>query len=87
MLQDFHFKIIYKVVAKHANMDALSKNPVGKYGTDEDFGSEIQDLDRMAQDVSMSSTIKGIETINNLFTMIEGDTTPNHTEVQVQKGK
>jgi hypothetical protein len=41
----------------------------------------------MAQDVSMSSTIKGIETINNLFTMIEGDTTPNHTEVQVQKGK
>lgn len=55
MLQDFHFKIIYKALAKHANVDALSKNPIGKYGVDEDFGSEIQDLDRMAQDVSMSS--------------------------------
>jgi len=41
----------------------------------------------MAQDVSMPSTVKGIETINNLFTMMEGDTTPNHIEVQVQNGK
>ncbi len=41
VLQDFYFKIIYKALAKHANVDALSKNPVGKYGVDEDFGSEI----------------------------------------------
>jgi hypothetical protein len=41
----------------------------------------------MAQDISMSSTTKGIETINNLFTVMEGDTTPNHTKVQAQKGK
>jgi len=41
MLQDFHFKIIYKAVAKHANVDALSKNQVGKYGAEENFRSEI----------------------------------------------
>jgi hypothetical protein len=41
----------------------------------------------MAQDVSMSSTTKGIETINNLFIVMEGDITPNHIKVQAQKGK
>jgi hypothetical protein len=30
MRQDFHFKIIHRVGDKHANVDALSKNPVGK---------------------------------------------------------
>jgi hypothetical protein len=29
----------------------------------------------MAQDVSMFSIVKGIESINNLFTMMEGDMT------------
>jgi hypothetical protein len=41
----------------------------------------------MAQDVSMSFITKGIETINNLFTMMEGDTTQDHTKVQAKKGK
>jgi len=41
----------------------------------------------MAQDVSMSSITKGIETINNLFTVMEGDKTPYHIKVQAQKGK
>jgi hypothetical protein len=41
MLQDFHFKIIHRVGAKHANVDALSRNPIGKYEADEDFGNEI----------------------------------------------
>jgi hypothetical protein len=35
----------------------------------------------------MPSTAKGIETINNLFTVMEGDTTPHHSKVQAQKGK
>ncbi len=49
MLQDFHFKIIHRAGAKHANVDVLSRNLVGKYGANENFGSKIQDLDRMAK--------------------------------------
>jgi hypothetical protein len=41
MLHDFHLKIIHKASAKHANVDALSRNPLSKYEVDEDFGSEI----------------------------------------------
>jgi len=29
MLQDFNFKILHKPGLKHANVDALSRNPVG----------------------------------------------------------
>jgi hypothetical protein len=35
----------------------------------------------------MSYTTKCSEIINNLFTMMEGDATPNHIEDQTQKGK
>jgi hypothetical protein len=28
MLQDFHFKIVHRVGSKHANVDALRKNPM-----------------------------------------------------------
>jgi hypothetical protein len=42
MLQDFNFKIIHKVGARHANVDALNRNPVGSHDEDEDFGVEIQ---------------------------------------------
>jgi hypothetical protein len=35
----------------------------------------------------MSSITKGSEIINNFLTMMERDATPNHTKVQIQKGK
>jgi hypothetical protein len=41
----------------------------------------------MAQDVSVSSTTKGIEIINNLFIVMEGDKTLDHIKVQAQMGK
>jgi hypothetical protein len=87
MLQEFHFKIIHRAKAKHANVDALSTNPIGRYEVDEDFGGEIQDLDGIARDVSMFPIAKGNETINNLFIMMEEDVTPYHTKGQVHKEK
>jgi hypothetical protein len=44
MFQDFHFKIIHWTGVKHFNVDVLSRNLVGRYKVDEDFGNEIQDL-------------------------------------------
>jgi hypothetical protein len=87
MLQDFHFKIIHRAKVEHANVDALSRNPIGRYEVDEDFGGEIKDLDGIAQGVSMFPIGKGNETIDNLFTMMEKDVTPYHTKGQVHKGK
>ncbi|CAM6020256.1 unnamed protein product [Sphagnum balticum] len=43
MLQDFNFKIVHKVRARRANVDALSCNPVDSHDEDEDFGMEIHD--------------------------------------------
>jgi hypothetical protein len=43
MLQDFNFKIVDKARARHANVDALSCNPIDSHDVDEDFGMEIQD--------------------------------------------
>ncbi len=43
MLQNFNFKIVHRVGARHANADALSHNPVGSHDENEDFGVEIQD--------------------------------------------
>jgi len=43
MLQDFNFKIVHKVGARHANADVLSRNPINSHDEDEDFGMEIQD--------------------------------------------
>jgi hypothetical protein len=43
MLQDFNFKIVHRGGLKHANVDALSRNPVGQAMDDEDFHQEIQD--------------------------------------------
>jgi len=44
MFQDFNFKIVHKVGTRHANVDALSCNPIGSHDEDEDedFGVEIQ---------------------------------------------
>ncbi len=44
MLQDFSFKILHRLGLKHANVDALSKNPVGQATDDDDFNEEIQDI-------------------------------------------
>ncbi len=86
MLQDFHFKIFHRVGAKHANIDALSRNLVGNYEVDEVFGNEIQDLDRLTLEISMSSIAQGGEAINNLFIVMEVDATLDHIEDQTQKG-
>jgi hypothetical protein len=43
LLQDFSFKIVHRPRLKHANVDALSRNPVGSADDDDDFGEGIQD--------------------------------------------
>jgi len=43
MLQDFSFKIVHWPSIRHANADALSRNPVGQAVDDDDFYQEIQD--------------------------------------------
>jgi hypothetical protein len=43
LLQDFSFKIVHGPGLKHANVDALSRNPVGSAADDDDFGEGIQD--------------------------------------------
>jgi hypothetical protein len=44
MLQDFSFKILHQPRMKHTNVDALSRNPMGKAADDDDFSEEIQDI-------------------------------------------
>jgi hypothetical protein len=80
MFQDFHFKIVHKAGVKHANVDALNINSIGKYEVDEDFGSEIHDLNMLTPKISMSSTSQGGKTINNIFIVMEVDATPDHIE-------
>ncbi len=43
LLQDFSFKIVHRPRLKHANVDALSRNPVGSAADDDNFGEGIQD--------------------------------------------
>jgi hypothetical protein len=43
MIQDFNFKIVHRAGVRHANADALSRNPVDSHDEDEDFGMEVQD--------------------------------------------
>jgi hypothetical protein len=44
LLQDFSFKILHRPGMKHANVDALSRNPVGEAKDDDDFCEEIRDI-------------------------------------------
>jgi hypothetical protein len=44
LLQDFDFKIVHQPGLRHTNVDALSRNPVGKASEDDDFNREIQDV-------------------------------------------
>jgi len=41
LLQDFNFKIVHRAGLRHANADALSRNPMGQAVDDEDFRQEI----------------------------------------------
>ncbi len=43
MLHDFSFKIVHRPGKRHANADALSRNPVGQAANDDDYRQEIQD--------------------------------------------
>jgi len=43
MLQDFSFKIVHRPGIRHANANALTRNPVGQVVDDDDFYQEIQD--------------------------------------------
>jgi hypothetical protein len=43
MFQNFNFKIVHKVAARHANANVLRCNPIDSHDEDEDFGMEIQD--------------------------------------------
>jgi hypothetical protein len=52
MLQDFNFKILHRLGLRHANADALSRNPVGQATDDDDFGEEIQDVGSSPTDTS-----------------------------------
>jgi hypothetical protein len=40
MLQDFNFKILHRPRLKHANVDALRRNPMGPATDDDDFNEE-----------------------------------------------
>ncbi len=77
MFQDFHFKLVHLPGFKHANVDALSKNPMDKYKVDEDFGNEIQDLAGITQDS---------ETIINLFDVLIGQE-EDHDVDHYEKGE
>jgi hypothetical protein len=44
MLQDFSFKIVHQLGLRHANVDALSRNPIKPATNDDDFSEEIQDI-------------------------------------------
>ncbi len=50
MLQDFSFKIVHRPGLKHANADALSRNPMGHAADDDDFNGEIQDDSNIRND-------------------------------------
>jgi len=43
LLQDYSFKIVHRPGTRHADVDALSRNSVGRAMDDEDFHQEIQD--------------------------------------------
>ncbi len=77
MFQDFHFKLVHRPGSKHANVDALSRNPMDKYKVDEDFGNEIQDLAGITQDS---------ETIINLFDVLIGQE-EDHDVDHYEKGE
>jgi hypothetical protein len=55
MLKDFSFKIVHQPGMRHTNVDALSRNLVGKAANDDDFSEEVQDIGTK-QDKSVEMT-------------------------------
>jgi hypothetical protein len=86
MLQDFHFKNVHRTSAKHSNVDALNKNPVGRYEGNEDFGNEIQDLGGTSQEIPKPHIAKKDEIAINLLIVMEIDARNCNKEV-LEKGK
>jgi hypothetical protein len=43
MLREFNFKIVHKIRIKHANVNAMNRNPIDSHDEDDDFGMGIQD--------------------------------------------
>lgn len=86
MLQDFHFLNVHRANAKHSNVDALNRKPVGRYEVDEEFGNEIQDLGGTNQEVPKAQVAKEAKTIINLFTVMELNA-GNCNEEVIEKGK
>ncbi len=64
MLQDYSFKIMHRPGMKHTNVDALSRNLVGKAVDDDDFSDEIQDIGTKQDD--------SIETTSGVFSIRHG---------------
>ncbi len=64
MLQDYSFKIMHRLGMKHTNVDALSRNPVGRAADDDDFNDEIQDIGTKQDD--------SIETTGGIFSVRHG---------------
>jgi hypothetical protein len=52
LLQDFSFKILHRPGMKHTNVDALSRNPVGKAQDNDDFCKEIRDVSTVLKEVT-----------------------------------
>jgi hypothetical protein len=44
MLQNFNFKILHRHASKHSNVDTLSRSPISRVESDENFLEEIQDI-------------------------------------------
>ncbi|CAK9275936.1 unnamed protein product [Sphagnum jensenii] len=59
-----NFKIMHRPGLKHANADALSRNPVGSADDDDDFGEGIQDavVDQSGKEQELLYIRKGEET-------------------------
>jgi hypothetical protein len=64
LLQEYNFKIVHKPGIRHANADALSRNPMGKAMDDEDFQQEIQDAPHTQPEVA--------ETIEKVLAVRDG---------------
>jgi hypothetical protein len=86
LLQDFHFKIIHHASAKHSNVDALSKNLVGRCEANEDLDSEIQDLGGTSQEIPKPHIVNKDEIVINLSIVMEVDARNCNEEV-LEKGK
>jgi hypothetical protein len=80
MLQDFHFKILHYFGNKHANVDALSKNPIFILDEKQDFQVEISNHAISSSKTTTNALVKlmvgtssghGVPRIFTLFEALE----------------